>query len=220
MTSEWEQQYIVPLEDNPCPLRLHTHSKKDFIRLREAARKENMELAVASGYRDYRRQLNIWNGKASGKIPLRNEKGEIISTEKLSPEELTNTILRWSALPGFSRHHWGSDLDVYDAKTCPTPRLLPQEYQADGPCHPLFLFLCEKMKKFGFFHPYNRDRGGVCPEPWHISHRETANSMQNQLTLEGMKGFITQRQNEIMLADTVLKQAEMIFKRFVLNVES
>ncbi len=23
-------------------------------------------------------------------------------------------ILRWSALPGASRHHWGTDIDVYD----------------------------------------------------------------------------------------------------------
>ena len=217
MNPRWEERNIVSLKtgDLQSP-RLHIETKEDFLLLQESARKENLELAVASGYRDYRRQLDIWNGKASGKIPLRNEKGEIIPTKKLSQEKLALTILRWSALPGFSRHHWGSDLDVFDATACPHPQLLPREYQPDGPCHPLFLFLCKEMRRFGFFHPYDRDRGGVCPEPWHISHKKTAAPLQNQLTPEGMKDFIAQRRDEILLADAILKRAELIFKRFII----
>ena len=215
MTPQWEEQHIVPLDADPQGPRLHIQAKEDFLLLREAARKEKLELSVASGYRDYQRQRNIWNGKASGKIPLRNEKGEVISTENLSDHQLALTILRWSALPGFSRHHWGSDLDVFDARTCPHPRLLPQEYQPGGPCHPLFLFLCREMESFGFFHPYHQDRGGICPEPWHISHRPSAEPLQSQLTLEHLKNFITLRRSEILLADAVLDQAELIFQRFV-----
>ena len=33
----------------------------------------------------------------------------------LAPDALIETILLWSALPGGSRHHWGTDVDVFDA---------------------------------------------------------------------------------------------------------
>ena len=207
---------IVPLEiDNPQGPHLHSNAREDFLRLRQEARSENLELSVASGYRDYSRQRDIWNGKVSGRIPLRNEQGEIIPTEQLSETERILTILRWSALPGFSRHHWGSDLDVFDANACPRPQLLPQEYLQGGACHPLFLFLCKKMKQFGFFHPYDKDRGGICPEPWHISHYPTAAPCETQLSVEGLKHFITLHRKEILLADIILSQADIIFERFI-----
>ena len=213
-----DEHDIVPL-DGPADQRLHRQTREDFLRLREAARRKNVEIAVASGYRDYQRQREIWNRKAAGQVPLRNEQGKIIPTDTLSPEERVITILRWSALPGFSRHHWGSDLDVYDARTCPQPQLLPQEYHPGGPCHSLFLFLQKSQEKFGFFHPYVRDRGGICPEPWHISHRPVATPREKELTLEGMKKFINLHREEILLADAVLKQAETIFERFITNIE-
>ena len=219
MSQKLDEQDIVPLEEgNPKGPRLHAKTKEDFLRLKERAQQENLDISVASGYRDYHRQLNIWNNKASGKTPLRNEEGDVIPTDKLTQEELVFTILRWSALPGFSRHHWGSDLDVYDSKTCPNPQLLPREYQHGGPCHSLSLFLGKEMQRFGFFHPYDRDRGGVCPEPWHISHKKVANPIQSRLTPKGMKDFIEQKRDEILLADIILDRADIIFKRFVLNL--
>ena len=212
------QEHIIPLEENTEGPLLHRDIRQDFLRLRQAARKENLELTIASGYRNYHRQREIWNRKASGKTPLRNEKGEIVSTENLSPEKLVLTILRWSALPGFSRHHWGSDLDVFDANASPHPQLLPQEYQPGGYYHPLFLFLQRSMEKYGFFHPYDRERGGICPEPWHISHRQTALPLQKQLTPEKLKHFIAVRREEILLSDAILKQADLIFERFIVNI--
>ena len=218
MTSEWEKQYIVPIDENSDRPGLHKDARKDFLLLRQESRKHNLELAVASGYRNYDRQREIWNGKASGKIPLRNEKGDIIPTRQLSKEKLVLTILRWSALPGFSRHHWGSDLDVFDAEACKHPQLLPREYHPGGVCHPLFLFLQKNMTNFGFFYPYDRDRGGIYPEPWHISHRKTAQSRQKNLTLEGFRNFIALRQEEILLSKEILKQSYLIFEHFIDNI--
>ena len=205
---------IVPLDD-PAGPHLHAETRPDFLRLREAARQYNMELTVASGHRDYQRQREIWNRKASGQTPLRDEQGKVIPTDTLPPEERVITILRWSALPGFSRHHWGSDLDVYDAQACFQPKLLPWEYQPGGPSHLLSLFLKKHQTKFNFFHPYHRDRGGVCPEPWHISHRPVAQRYEKKLTLENMKNFIQRHRQEILLADAILQQAEDIFERFI-----
>ena len=205
---------IVPLDHADGP-HLHAETRSDFLCLQEAARQHNLELTIASGYRDYRRQREIWNRKAAGQTPLRNERGEIIPTAPLSPKERVLTILRWSALPGFSRHHWGSDLDVYDSLACSHPQLLPDEYQPGGPNHPLFLFLQKHQSEFNFFHPYDLDRGGISPEPWHISHHPVAHPRERELSLEGMKDFITRHRQEILLSEAILAQAETIFERFV-----
>ena len=218
MFHEGDEQHMIPLDKNTDNPRIHMAIHKDFLRLRQAAQKKNLDLSVASGYRDYRRQREIWNGKASGRIPLRNERGDIIPIKNLSKQELVLAILRWSALPGFSRHHWGSDLDVFDAKACPRPQLLPGEYHPGGPCHPLFLFLKESLEKFGFFHPYDLDRGGIHPEPWHISHRKISQPLQKKLSPDGLKNFITLRRDEIHLSDQILKQADLIFERFIANI--
>src|SRR5690606_23241791 len=73
------------------------------------ARRAGFDLAIASGFRDYRRQLAIWNDKADGRRPLLDEHGEPLDAGALAPWPLARAILRWSALPGASRHHWGSD---------------------------------------------------------------------------------------------------------------
>jgi LAS superfamily LD-carboxypeptidase LdcB len=36
----------------------------------------------------------------------------------------------------------------------------------------------------GFFKPYDRDRGGIAPEPWHISFRPVAEQYANRVSLE------------------------------------
>ena len=44
-------------------------------------------------------------------------------------------ILVWSALPGASRHHWGTDLDVFDRAVQPPGEpleLLARHYEPGG----------------------------------------------------------------------------------------
>ena len=63
----------------------------------------------------------------------------------------------WSALPGASRHHWGTDFDVYDkAKIESTGKkleLIPEEYEDNGPCALLSQWLFNNAEKFGFYFP-------------------------------------------------------------------
>ena len=33
---------------------------------------------------------------------------------KLKPDEAINEIIRFSTLPGTSRHHWGTEIDIID----------------------------------------------------------------------------------------------------------
>jgi len=69
---------------------------------------------------------------------------------------------------------------------------------------------------FGFYRPYDRDREGVAPERWHLSHVPTAKEQLKGLT-EGLLRQTTQ-QADMLLKQTVLDNLDEIYQRFVINV--
>ena len=101
------------------------------------------------------------------------------------PKEIFEAILRWSALPGASRHHWGTDFDVIDGKRLSPEMkvaLVPEEFAPGGPFCELHDWLDKNMEGFGFYRPYQTDRGGVSPERWHLSYAPLAKDYLNQLS--------------------------------------
>jgi LAS superfamily LD-carboxypeptidase LdcB len=164
------RSHVSELAEPPCVL--HPAAAGALRQLRSAARAQGFELLPVSSFRDFDRQLAIWNGKYRGERALLDHGGQPLAAAALSPEQRVEAILAWSALPGASRHHWGSDCDVIDAAALPAGtavQLLEQDYAAGGRYAGLSAWLDEHAAAFGFFRPYDRDRGGVRPEPWHLS---------------------------------------------------
>ena len=85
-----------------------------FKRMQSAAAQDNVDMQIVSSYRSFDRQLQIWQNKWMGKTNLLDADENILDATKLSDQQKILAILTWSALPGASRHHWGTDLDVYD----------------------------------------------------------------------------------------------------------
>ena len=156
--------------------RLQAEVAEAFRRLQSDAGRAGFELAIASSFRSFSRQLQIWNGKAAGERPVHDERGRPVAMAALPAMEKLHAILRYSALPGTSRHHWGTDLDVYDAAALGDPaqlRLEPGEVAPGAIFDPLHCWLDERMaagESHGFYRPYQRDCGGVAPERWHLSY--------------------------------------------------
>jgi len=128
-----------------------------FLAMREAARRDGIDLQAASSFRDFDRQLTIWNAKFRGERPLLDRSGQLLNVASLSAAQRIEAILIWSALPGASRHHWGTDLDVYDAAALHDRarlQLTPEEYGGAGPFAALTAWLDQHMHRFGFFRPY------------------------------------------------------------------
>ena len=90
------------------------HIVSDLSALIKAASKDNIILEIASSFRDAKRQTLIWNNKFSGKRPVFDIKNQVVSLDNLSEQEKCQRIMLFSAIPGASRHHFGTDLDVYD----------------------------------------------------------------------------------------------------------
>lgn len=178
------------LSELPCGHRLQPAVAEAFAALQKEARAAGFELAIASSFRSYSRQLAIWNGKASGQRAVHDDAGGPLVIDSLSPAEQLRAILRFSALPGSSRHHWGTDLDVFDAAAIEPGyqlQLSPAEVAPGGIFDPLHRWLDQRMaagESGGFFRPYSRDRGGVAPERWHLSYAPLSAHCEAQLTSE------------------------------------
>jgi len=178
-----DESHLVTLPDGH---RLQSAVASAFTALQEDARQAGFELAIASSFRSFSRQLAIWNGKASGVRPVHDDEGRAVSIAGLPPGQRLQAILRYSALPGTSRHHWGTDLDVYDAAAvAPDYRvqLSVQEVATGGVFDPLHCWLDARMaahESHGFYRPYDKDRGGVAPERWHLSYAPLALSCAAQ----------------------------------------
>lgn len=174
--------HLVPVPDLQCTV--HVHAAVPFSSLRRAARAAGFDLRAVSSFRDFDRQLAIWNGKYSGARPLYDAEGRALDASRLSPQERIDAILHWSALPGASRHHWGTDVDVIDANAVPAGyrvQLTAQEYASSGPFGPLLEWLKGHAERFGFFRPFRGILSGVQPEPWHFSFAPVAEAARTAL---------------------------------------
>ena len=207
------------LVDVPAPrCQLHRAVVKPLLELCDAARNAGFDLQVASSYRAFDRQLHIWNSKASGRRPVLDTAGQALDITDLSERELVFAILRWSALPGASRHHWGTDLDVYDRSLIGEDyvvQLTVDETCGGGPFAAFHVWLSRELEKNnrGFYRPYAVDLGGVSPEPWHLSYAPLANSYARQLTEAVLREHIVA--SDILLKQTILDNLAEIYQRFI-----
>jgi LAS superfamily LD-carboxypeptidase LdcB len=199
---------------------LHQHVRTPFLALRRAAAAEGIDLAAASGFRDFQRQLKIWNEKYDGTRPMNDAAGRRIDAAALSPAERVDAILFWSALPGASRHHWGTDLDLIDCNaTAPgyQVQLTRQEFEAGGPFAALGLWLEANAARFGFFRPFQGVRSGVQPEPWHFSFAPVAENARRDLTPQVLRAALEAA--PLSGKEWVLDRLEELHRRFVERID-
>ena len=196
---------------------VHCSLVEPLRELKRQAAVAGFDLAIASGYRSYERQLTIWNEKALGLRPLMDSDGNQIAHSSLNRYELMCAILRWSALPGASRHHWGTDVDIYDANAMTEGyrlRLDVAECQFGGIFYPMYRWLDHYLADESlFYRPYVEVSGGVSPEPWHLSYRPIAEQFESQLFRAAFVSFI--EESELELKDEVLVNIDQIFQQYV-----
>ncbi len=197
---------------------IHPQVEQDLLALRDAAAQAGFNLNIASGFRDFERQKTIWNNKMSGISIILDSDSLPLDPSQLSDEQKVLAILRWSALPGASRHHWGTEFDVFDRNSLPkdtTLQLEPWEYLT-GHQAKFYQWLSVHLKQFGFFFPYQKDLGGVAAEPWHISHKVTATECLTQLTQDQLAKQL--QASDLLGKNAVLQQLDTIYTQFITNI--
>jgi LAS superfamily LD-carboxypeptidase LdcB len=211
--------HVIDLLDPGCTL--HYEVAAALLAMRDAAAGEGIDLRVRSSFRDFATQLAIWNSKWRGERPLYDREGRPLLREQLEDSQVVEAILCWSALPGGSRHHWGSDVDVVDAAAIPDGykvELLPTEYARGGLFEKLTLWLNAHMHEFGFFRPYRTEHGGVSPEPWHLSYAPVSLPALESLSLSMLRHVL--EASEISGKSHVLTRLPEIYTRYLLSIDA
>jgi LAS superfamily LD-carboxypeptidase LdcB len=199
---------------------LHVHAVAPFLALRRAALADGLDPIPHSSFRDFSRQLDIWNGKFSGTRPMLDASGRPIDVNALTPLQRVDAILLWSALPGASRHHWGTDIDVIDRRaTVPDykVKLTPEEFAPGGPYAALADWLETNAARFGFFRPFRGVRSGVQPEPWHFSFAPVAENARRALRVAVLQKAIAAAQ--LMGKEVVLDRIDELHARYVATID-
>jgi zinc D-Ala-D-Ala carboxypeptidase len=143
-----------------------------WLRMQEAASKAGISLTIVSAFRSFDRQLEIWENKWFGRT-LTN--GRNLEQEALLPEQRARLILRYSAMPGTSRHHWGTDLDLNSVE---------EVYFQEEKGKEEYRWLREHAADFGFVQPYTAKGpsrpDGYEEEKWHWSYFPLAGKALHQ----------------------------------------
>jgi hypothetical protein len=114
--------------------------------------------------------------------------------------------------PGTPRSLWSGTPILYEIE------LIPAEVDTGGMFAPLHEWLDERIASgtaFGFFRPYDRDRGGVAPERWHLSYAPIAQEYLRMLTPDALRRTIESA--DMRLKDEVLARLDEVHGRFVTN---
>lgn len=190
----------------------------DWQLLVKQAQLAGFEPIIVSAYRSYDRQLVIWNAKATGQRPVLDDDDNRVDMDGLTDLQKIHAIMRFSALPGASRHHWGSDFDVMDTATLPPAydiQLTASETAPEGVCGAFFEWLDKHLSSpnCAFFRPYEVDYGGVACEPWHLSHKSAAKPFEAGLTLESLRSRI--QGSNIALKDALLANLSMLYEQYI-----
>ncbi|WP_040278408.1 M15 family metallopeptidase [Psychroserpens damuponensis] len=134
-----------------------------FLLMSKEALKSDIKLKVVSSYRSFAHQNRIWERKYKQNI-----------NNGLSPQDSLNKIIEYSTIPGTSRHHWATDLDLIDAHVAqPRNVLNPKHFDGSGCFSKFKSWMDTHANTFGFYLVYTnkKDRKGFKYEPWHYSYK-------------------------------------------------
>jgi LAS superfamily LD-carboxypeptidase LdcB len=210
--------HIADVDAPECAL--HKNVVAAFLSLRRAALADGIDLAPVSSFRDFSRQLTIWNGKFSGERPMVDAAGRSVDVAALSASARIDAILLWSALPGASRHHWGTDIDLIDRNAVPPGyrvQLTQEEFAPAGPFAPLAAWLTTNAARFGFFRPFRGRMSGVAPEPWHFSFAPVAEFARRRLTPAVLRAALESA--PLLGKDAVLERLDELHARYVAAID-
>lgn len=210
------ESHLVTLAEG---ISIHCEMLTAWQRLQQAAAEQGINIKIVSGFRSFQRQAAIWQAKCEGLRPVYDLAQQQIPITTLTGLAKLEAILLYSALPGASRHHWGTELDIYDAAAVATdyrPQLLQSEYQTGGPFANLNHWLRTEASQFGFFRPYLHYRGGVATEPWHLSYAPLAKPYLQAFTLATLSQCL--QQHPIAEQKCVLANLPYLYQTYITNI--
>ena len=165
-------------------IQLERETYNAFIKMKDAAEKDGIKIKIVSGFRDFYRQQTIWNNKYK----------KFTEEFLLDGPSAIQEIIRFSTIPGTSRHHWGTEIDVIDENFKNEKNLLiAKKYEEGGIFNSLKKWMDKNSEKFGFYIVYddNDKRPGFEYEPWHYTYKPVSNLYHREFLKLDLKSIIS-----------------------------
>ena len=167
-------------------INLREQAYEAFVEMQNAAMDSGIDIKIVSSYRSFDRQAAIFERKY-----LR-----YTDEENMLPLDAIDKIIEYSTVPGTSRHHWGTDIDITDGKVkADGDVLVTEKFEDGGPYSTLKNWMDNYSESFGFYLVYtnNPKRRGFKYEPWHYSYAPLSRPM---LTAFRKKNIMKQLEKE------------------------
>lgn len=196
---------------NEYLLRIEAHEALAQMQL--AAAKDSIKIYVVSSYRGFEHQKKLWN-----------KKFKKATDEGLTNEQALARCIEYSAIPGTSRHHWGTEVDLIDLNRPVLESPLEQkEFAKGGNFEKLYNWLSIHAHEYGFFVVYDTNpiRKGFYYEPWHYSFIPLSSRFHVEYLKLDVKSYLTQGDilGSELFTDDFLKQylADYVMQPSIIN---
>ncbi len=179
-------------------LYMHTKAYQSFIKMYNHALKDGIKLVIKSATRNFDYQKGIWERKYTGTTVLSD--GTNVGIDIKEPKAKALKILEYSSMPGTSRHHWGTDIDL---------NAFTNNYFENGKGLIVYNWLECHAIEYGFCQPYTpkgkKRPHGYNEEKWHWSYLplsveilDFAKQHLNNKMIKGFKGDQTTEQIDVV----------------------
>jgi len=157
-----------------------------FKKMHTAAKKDGITLTIRSAARNFDYQKGIWENKWTGNRLLSD--GTNVAKDIADDVEKSLRILEYSSMPGSSRHHWGTDIDLNS---------FDNKWFASGEGLKLYEWMQKYGMEYGFCQVYcekgSHREHGYNEEKWHYSFmpqsRDLLNFAKEHLQIKDISGF-------------------------------
>jgi len=191
-TQEINTEILIGMDDSRIvsdTILLEKETYSAFIKMKDAAEKDGIIIKLVSGFRDFYRQQMIWNNKYK----------KFTNEFSLDGPTAIKEIIRFSTIPGTSRHHWGTEIDIIDKNFQNEKDLLiSKKYEEGGIFNSLKKWMDKNSKRFGFYIVYDDDsnRPGFEYEPWHYTYKPISDLYQREFLKLNLKSIISKTKVE------------------------
>jgi len=150
-----------------------------YKKMYEAALSDGIKLLITSGHRTFAEQIYEWELRWNDPRTDRPFSDDI---------EKAKYLLQYRSMPGITRHHWGTDIDINSFELA---------YYQTEEGQKVYNWLKENAANYGFYQPYNESDGkrrtGYKEEKWHWSYKPLARIMLikylNLVSIDDIFGF-------------------------------
>lgn len=179
--SELMGKVDIQLHGKDINLRKEAHDA--FLEMKKAAYSDGIDLKIVSSYRSFQRQAGIFERKFLA----------YTEDEGMDPLNAIDKIITYSTIPGTSRHHWGTDIDVIDGyREVDGDVLVPEKYGTGEPFEDFKRWMDEHSEAFDFYLVYTDEpkRRGFKYEPWHYSYAPLSIPMLEEFRSKNIASLI------------------------------